>query len=93
MSSMIDRMRDAQTNASVILMKYNQKRSSHPGKIFLAVEGTEDIAYYENAIERVIGFNSKPYYFFVCNGKDFVLDLMLELDNNIESGKLILGPW
>lgn len=65
-------------------MRYNQKRSSNPGKIFLAVEGTEDIAYYENAIERVVGADSKSYHFFVCNGKDFVLDLMLQLDDNIE---------
>ncbi|UHS55591.1 DUF4435 domain-containing protein [Agrobacterium vaccinii] len=86
MTALVEKMRAARDGASVILMRYNQRRSSHAGKIFIAVEGTEDISFYETMIKRVVGEHNLPeHYYFVCDGKDNVLDLVESLKSNLSA--------
>lgn len=84
-------MRASRDDSSVVLIKYNQKRSMREKDIFLAVEGGEDISFYDTVINRIPLQEVLPYYFFVCDGKDRVLELYDVLKNNIESSSAMVA--
>ena len=91
MNDLVDRMRASREEPSVILIKYNQRRSTLSEDLFLAVEGGEDVIFYEAVVSRVIGEEAPDHHFFVCDGKDRVLELFDILKDNLEiSSKNVL---
>jgi len=83
MTALVNKLREARQGPNVILMRYNQRRSAHIGKFIIAVEGSEDIAFYETMMKRVLGEEIPAHHFFDCKGKDNVLDLKDILERNL----------
>lgn len=79
--SRIDEMRKARDKPAVMLARYNQVRSKHPGKLVCAFEGHDDVTFYDAMFSKI---NANILYApIVCNGKDHVLGLRNSLADNV----------
>lgn len=84
MSDRVERMRKARNIPQVTLQKYNQLRSRCPGSTIWALEGFDDVTFYDAINFRI---KSIEYVPFVCKGKDKVLDLRLMLSRNTSADR------
>ena len=85
--SLTEKMRSARKGGVVALQRLNSLRSSCPDETVLALEGGDDVVFYQVMIGKV-----RPdlkWLPLVCRGKDSVLELSDLVERNLESEKSI----
>ena len=81
-NSHVQRMRSARNKGVVALLSYNKIRSKHIDDLVFAVEGNDDVVYYQTVLEKYR--NDLKFLPLNCKGKDNVLYLCHTISQNQE---------